>query len=58
MLLALLVDVSGLLTEVVWVAPICAGSGLPEAKSYLNGNFVANMFEPRNFLVRPVVQTP
>eukprot|EP00913_Durusdinium_trenchii_P033540 g31399.t1 len=37
---------------VVLVAPICAGSGLPEAKSYLNGNFVPNMFEPRNFLVR------
>jgi len=37
---------------VAFVAPICAGSGIPEAKSYLNANYVHGMFEPRNFFVR------
>ena len=33
----------GFVDQVVFIAPICAGSGLPEAKSYLNGNFVPSL---------------
>ncbi|CAK0796266.1 unnamed protein product, partial [Prorocentrum cordatum] len=35
-----------------FVAPVCAGSGLPEAKGYLNGGAVADMSDWRNLLVR------
>ena len=34
---------TGFVDQVVFIAPICAGSGLPEAKSYLNGNFVPSL---------------
>jgi H+/Cl- antiporter ClcA len=34
------------------LAPICAGSGLPEAKGYLNGNPIPKMFEWPAFIVR------
>jgi len=34
------------------VAPVCAGSGLPEAKGYLNGNYIRGIFKVRVLLVR------
>mmetsp|Transcript_177771 Transcript_177771/g.569996 ORF Transcript_177771/g.569996 Transcript_177771/m.569996 type:complete len:1721 (-) Transcript_177771:250-5412(-) len=37
---------------VSYIAPICAGSGIPEAKGYMNGNYVQGMFEPPNYFVR------
>ena len=37
------VTFTGFVDQVVFIAPICAGSGLPEAKSYLNGNFVPSL---------------
>eukprot|EP00404_Azadinium_spinosum_P009307 CAMPEP_0180541670 /NCGR_PEP_ID=MMETSP1036_2-20121128/68056_1 /TAXON_ID=632150 /ORGANISM="Azadinium spinosum, Strain 3D9" /LENGTH=94 /DNA_ID=CAMNT_0022556513 /DNA_START=35 /DNA_END=316 /DNA_ORIENTATION=- len=30
---------------VLFIAPICAGSGIPEAKGYLNGNYIPGMFQ-------------
>ncbi|CAK0796052.1 unnamed protein product [Prorocentrum cordatum] len=38
--------------SVVFAAPICAGSGLPEAKGYFNGSHVPDMFQPINLYVR------
>jgi len=37
---------------VAFVAPVCAGSGLPEAKGYLNGNNIPNLFNLRIFVIR------
>merc|ERR1719447_2137305 len=42
----------GASTLVAYLAPGCAGSGIPEAKSYLNGNAVGDVFEPTHFFVR------
>lgn len=36
------------------VAPICAGSGLPESKGYLNGNHINGLFKGRVVAVRIV----
>lgn len=37
---------------VAFIGPICAGSGLPECKSYLNANHVEGMFDPKNYFIR------
>jgi len=34
------------------IAPICAGSSLPEAKGYLNGNHIRGLFKVEVFVVR------
>eukprot|EP00929_Paragymnodinium_shiwhaense_P056309 TRINITY_DN28183_c0_g1_i1.p1 TRINITY_DN28183_c0_g1~~TRINITY_DN28183_c0_g1_i1.p1 ORF type:complete len:1124 (+),score=262.55 TRINITY_DN28183_c0_g1_i1:442-3372(+) len=39
---------------VVFVEPSCAGSGIPEAKGFLNGNSVPDLFKLRSFVVRVV----
>jgi len=39
---------------VTYVGPLCAGSGVPEAKGYLNGNSIVNFFSFRNLFVRVI----
>merc|ERR1719382_1649720 len=39
---------------VAFLSPICAGSGLPEGKGFLNGNRIAGIFRPMALLVRVV----
>lgn len=41
-------------TLVTFAGPSCAGSGLPEAKGYLNGNTIPDLFLPRVWLVRVI----
>jgi len=35
-----------------FIAPVCAGSGIPEILSFLNGNDIAGTFSVRGFVVR------
>lgn len=37
---------------VVFIAPACAGSGIPEAKGYLNGNNIPGFFTLKTYIVR------
>jgi chloride channel 7 len=39
---------------VCFLAPSCAGSGVPEAKGYLNGNAIPGLFQPMGLPVRMI----
>lgn len=39
---------------VCYISPSCAGGGLPEAKSYMNGNDMPKLFNSRTLFVRTV----
>eukprot|EP00929_Paragymnodinium_shiwhaense_P071182 TRINITY_DN3619_c0_g2_i1.p1 TRINITY_DN3619_c0_g2~~TRINITY_DN3619_c0_g2_i1.p1 ORF type:complete len:884 (+),score=168.72 TRINITY_DN3619_c0_g2_i1:81-2732(+) len=39
---------------VLFIAPVCAGSGLPEAKGYVNGNHIPGLFSVRALIVKVV----